>query len=167
METFCRPKEWSDLNFLARLVFKKFRNKKYGPIWNGKYNAFLRFILPMSINRKLTSIEKENYLAPFKTIESRKPIVQFPFELPFKNEGTLNEKIAANYYAWLKDSKIPKLLLYAKPGVQITKKEVERYKSEFPNLKATYIGAGKHYIQEDQPHNIGAAIQRWFLRTDR
>lgn len=83
--------------------------------------------------------------------------------MPFKNEGTLNEKIVVKYYEWLKKSNTPKLLLYAKPGVQITAREVDIYKSKFANLTTVYIGKGKHYIQEDQPSNIGKAIEQWYL----
>jgi len=165
METFCKPMEWHNLDFMTRFVFKIFRDEKAGQKWNGKHNAFLRFILPMSINRKLTETEKQIYFNPYKTISDRKPIVKFPQELPFKGEGTLNEKIADNYYKWLQQSTIPKLLLYAKPGVQIQTREVELYKSIFKNLTAAFIGMGKHYIQEDQPDNIGDAIKKWYLQN--
>jgi haloalkane dehalogenase len=164
METFCKPMKWQDLDFMTRFVFKVFRGKE-GKKWNGKYNAFLRFILPMSINRKLTETEKQIYFNPFKTISDRKPIVKFPQELPFKGEGTLNEIIADNFYNWLQQTTIPKLLLYAKPGVQIQTREVELYKSVFKNLKTSFIGKGKHYIQEDQPNNIGKAIEKWYLEN--
>lgn len=90
-----------------------------GQKWNKEHNAFLRFILPMSNTRKLSSIEKKHYESSFQTIESRKPIVKFPQELPFGNEGTLNERLVSKYYAWLKNSSVPKLVIYASPGVQI------------------------------------------------
>lgn len=164
METFCKPMEWDKLNFLARWIFKKFRNPVKGQKWNGKYNLFLRFILPISIIRKLSKEERNIYFEPFKKLENRRPIIKFPQELPFKNENTPNNKIATDYYEFLKRSEIPKLLLYAKPGVQIREKEVELYKSEFPKLTTTFIGKGKHYIQEDQPDNIGEAIAQWYVK---
>lgn len=134
METFCKPMEWNNLNFLARNIFKQFRHPGKGQKWNGKHNIFLRFILQASVIRKLSSKEKQKYFEPFPTVESRKPIVKFPQELPFKGDGTANEKIAKNYYQWLKTSSIPKLMLYAKHGVQIQKKHVNLYRKEFPNL---------------------------------
>ena len=163
METFAKPMEWNDLDFMARWLFKKFRHPTIGQNWNGKHNVFLRFILQASIIRRLSKQEKQTYFEPFKTIESRKPIVKFPQELPFNEEGTINEKIAKEYFEWLKKSTIPKLLLYAKPGVQIQKKQLEFYKNNLQKLTTTYIGRGKHYIQEDQPQNIGEAIEQWFL----
>lgn len=163
METFCMPMEWKNLNFVTRNIFKQLRHPIKGQKWNGKYNVFLKFILQASVIRKLSAEERQKYFEPFPTVESRKSIVKFPQELPFKGEGTVNEKIADDYYQWLKASPIPKLLLYAKPGVQIQKKHVELYQNQFLNLTASFIGKGKHYIQEDQPDNIGEAIEQWFL----
>lgn len=163
METFCKPLEWKNLSFLMQFVFKRFRDRNAGQKWNGKYNVFLRFILPIAINRKLTIAEKKWYHNPFPTIEDRKPIIKFPKELPFISEGTENEKIVTDYYNWLRTSNVPKLLLYANPGVFITSKTVTDLKSEFPDLTTTFIGNGKHYIQEDQPNNIGEAIEQWYL----
>ncbi len=164
METFCKPIEWNGLDPLARWLFRKFRDPVKGQKWNGRYNIFLRLILPFSINRKLSKFEKKTYNEPFKSLDSRKPVIKFPQELPFKGDNSRNERIATMYYQWLQQTELPKLLLYAKPGVQIKNKEIELYKSKFPNLTTRYIGAGKHFIQEDQPENIGKEIQKWFSR---
>ncbi len=161
METFCKPMEWDELEPVARWLFKKFRDPVKGQTWNGRYNVFLRFILPFSVNRKMSSSEKRMYHEPFKKLEHRKPVIKFPQELPFSGDGSSNEKITEEYYAWLQQTEIPKLLLYAKPGVQIKTKQVELYQSRFPNLTTRYIGAGKHFIQEDQPENIGNEIGKW------
>ena len=163
METFCKPMEWGDLTPLTRFVFKQFRDPLKGQKWNGKYNLFLRFILQSAVIRKLSFTEKQKYLEPFPTIESRIPIVKLPQELPFNGEETLNTKIVSEYYQWLKITKIQKLLVYASPGVQIKKRQVEQYKVEFANLTTAFVGKGKHYIQEDQPDNIGEAIEQWYL----
>lgn len=114
------------------------------------------------MNRRLTKGEKRTYMEPFTTVESRKPIIKFPQELPFRGSGTENERVADEYYSWLQQTEIPKLLLYANPGVQIKKEEVELYESKLPKLTTRYIGAGKHFIQEDQPENIGNEIREWF-----
>ncbi len=165
METFCKPMEWDELDPVARWLFKKFRDPEKGQTWNGRYNVFLRFILPLSVIRKLSSVEKQRYNEPFKKLEHRKPVIKFPQELPFKGDGSKNEDVAEEYYNWLQQTEIPKLLLYAKPGVQIKSKKVELYKSKFPNLTTKYIGAGKHFIQVDQPENIGNEISKWVTNS--
>lgn len=78
METFCKPMEWNALDPLARWLFKKFKDPKKGQKWNGRYNVFLRFILPFSMNRKLSKFEKKKYNEPFKSLDSRKPVIKFP-----------------------------------------------------------------------------------------
>ena len=163
METFCKPMDWKDLTPLTRFVFKQFRDPLKGQKWNGKYNLFLRFVLQSAIIRKLSHIEKQRYLDPFLAIESRLPIVKLPQELPFNGEETLNTRIISEYYVWLKKTKLRKLLIYANPGVQIQEKQAEQYKTEFANLTPAFVGRGKHYIQEDQPDNIGEAIEQWYL----
>ncbi len=37
-------------------------------------------------------------------------------------------------------------------------------KQNLKNLKTVRIGAGIHYLQEDNPHGIGEAIAEWFKR---
>ncbi len=53
------------------------------------------------------------------------------------------------------------LLTYAKPGMIIKKKDVIQIEQEIKHITTVYIGKGKHYIQEDQPHNIGRVISNW------
>jgi len=169
METFYKPMEWKNLDPVARWLFKNFRNPKTAQFLNGTLNLFVNIILPLSMYRKLTKREKRVYKEPFTTKESRKPVIMFPRELPFAGSHTKNERIAAEYYQWLCSTPVPKLLLYAKPGVQIKEKQVEELKRDLSNLTAEYVGKGKHFIQEDQPANIGEKIKTWAenIKTDR
>jgi haloalkane dehalogenase len=162
METFCKPLEWASMDLLSKWLFKQLRDSASGDWWNRKLNIFIKFILPFSIKRKLSKVEKKTYAEPFITLESRKPITRFPIELPFKGENTQNEKIATDYYNFLKATEIPKLLLYAKPGALIKEKDVKQFGAEFTNLTSAYIGTGLHYIQEDQPGEIAKEILLWY-----
>jgi len=166
METFYKPMEWSSLSPFAQWLFNMFQGEKLGHFLNGHLNLFIKFILPFSIVRKLTKEEKQHYEDPFRTVESRKPIIKFPQELPIKGRGTENETIASNYFTWLKTSELPKLLLYANPGVQITEEKVEELKETLSNLKVQDLGEGLHFIQEDKPNEIGLAIKNWFHGID-
>lgn len=40
-------------------------------------------------------------------------------------------------------------------------KNVDWIKRDYNSLKAVYVGKGKHYIQEDHPHEIGPALRSW------
>ena len=163
METFYKPMEWDSLDPFARWLFRKFRDPKWGEWLNGRLNLFVKFILPFSMYHKLSKSQKEVYNSPFLTRKSRKPVVMFPQELPFRGSQTKNEKITELYFEWLQKSEIPKLLLYARPGVQIKEKETEELRKMLPGLTARYIGKGKHFIQEDQPENIGEEIRSWYI----
>jgi len=58
----------------------------------------------------------------------------------------------------------PKLCLYANPGGLIKEKEVEYISANFPNTQMVDIGAGIHFVQEDNPHGIGKAISDWYSK---
>lgn len=144
-------------------------------IGEGKVNLGLkRFIndwkiidgtMKIETKRKLSKVEKTYYNTPYPTADSRKPLAVWPKEIPIEGTPDRNYKIIKVYSEWLKETTIPKLLLYAKPGMILKKKDVAKIQQEFKNLESVYIGKGKHYIQEDQPHSIGKAIKNWVTNT--
>jgi haloalkane dehalogenase len=68
----------------------------------------------------------------------------------------------SSYNKWLQQSKIPKLLFFASPGGLINAKTVEWCMQQLKHLDAVDIGAGIHYLQEDNPHQIGSALAKWY-----
>ena len=108
--------------------------------------------------------EKEYYNAPYPTVESRKPIEVWPKEIPFDGNGSPNYATINAYSQWLHSSTLPKLMLYARQGMILKKKAVAKLKQDLPSLDAVYVGKGKHYLQEDHPHEIGKALREWALR---
>jgi haloalkane dehalogenase len=40
--------------------------------------------------------------------------------------------------------------------------DVEIIKNEFKNTQLVYLGEGKHFIQEDFPHEIGEEISKCY-----
>jgi haloalkane dehalogenase len=63
--------------------------------------------------------------------------------------------------AMLVTSAIPKLLLYASPGAIIGTADVAWCTQTCRHLKAIDIGAGIHFLPEDQPDAIGVTIASW------
>lgn len=168
MEAMTKPMSWKDANFLEKILFKRFRHEKRGHRMIAKNNFFIKMLLfKLGTKRKLSKEEKAYYNAPYPTIESRKPLEVWPKEIPIDGMPNRNYKIISEYSEWLKATSIPKLLLYAKPGMIIKKKDVEKIQNEFKNLESVYIGKGKHYIQEDHPHEIGKAIQNWIINSKK
>jgi len=164
MEAIVRPLGWDEANFFERALFKRFRKQKQGHKMIAENNFFIKkFLFIFGTKRRFTKEEKQQYLAPYPTAESRKPIAVWPKEIPFDGSPDRVYQLVDSYATWLKQSEVPKLLLYAKPGMIIKKNEVERMEKEFTNLSSVYIGKGMHYVQEDHPHEIGKAIEEWVI----
>lgn len=162
MEAVTEPITKENANFIQRLIFKRIRDDKTGHKMLVKDNFFIENILFKSgTKRKYTEEEKAYYRAPFTTEKSREMIHVFAKEIPFEGPSHINYKTINSYSNWLKETTIPKLLLYAKPGMVIGKKQVKKIKSEMKDLETKFVGKGKHYIQEDAPHIIGESIKKW------
>lgn len=166
MEAITKPISWKEVSLPERILFKRFRDDKKGHKMIAENNFFInKFLFKFGVNRKFSTIEKNYYNYPFPTVESRKPIKVWPKEIPIDGIPARNHTIITDYSIWLKETNIPKLLLYAKPGMIIKKKDVEKIQNEFKNIEAIYIGKGKHYLQEDHPHEIGNSIKDWVKKT--
>lgn len=162
MEAVTEPITKENSTLLQKMVFKKIRDDEKGHKMIVDDNYFIENIVyKMGTSRKLTDKEKAYYGEPFKTKESRKMIHAFAKEIPYEGPAHKNYKIIHSYSEWLKETNIPKLFLYATPGMVAGKKQVKKIKSEMKNLKAVYVGKGKHYIQEDAPHEIGKSLKSW------
>ncbi|UCE43109.1 MAG: haloalkane dehalogenase [Candidatus Aminicenantes bacterium] len=162
MEAVLWPMYWREFPFVAKFLFKRFRHPKKGPKMIVKNNFFVEKVLPNFMVRKLTQQEMDHYREPFLEESSRKPVLVWPNEIPIDGYPADNTEIVKGYYEKLKQSDIPKLLLWAKPGAIIKEKHVEKIRQAFKNLQDVYLGKGKHYLQEDHPDEIGKAIVEWY-----
>lgn len=166
MEAVIRPLFWKEFSLIPRFLFKRFRHPIKGPKMIVKNNFFVEKALPAFMVRKLTQEEMDYYREPFLEEASRKPVLVWPNEISIDGYPADNTKIIQGYFEKLKQSEIPKLFLWAKPGAIIKKKDVALIKQEFKNLQDVYLGKGKHYLQEDHPEKIGQAIVDWFQSLD-
>jgi len=162
MEAIYRPWRWSDLPAKYWVIFRMMRTPYLGWMMVCVANMFIKSMLPKNIMRKLSEEEMKHYQAPYASIKSRKPLLVWPREIPFnQNPRTVHEVVDA-YNQWLKSNDIPKLCLYASPGAILSKKEAESLQSDFPNTKSVNVGKGLHFLQEDQPDEIGKTISAWY-----
>ena len=119
----------------------------------------------MAIVRKLSDEEKRYYEEPYQDEKSRKPVLVWPNEIPFDGYPADTHKIISEYHEKLKTSPVPKLLLWATPGMIIKgEKAAQKIQDSFANTETECVGKGKHYLQEDQPDAIGKAIAEWYVR---
>ena len=160
-EAILAPARWRDFPPRFKAAFKLFRTPYAGALMISGLNVFLKQVLPQSVVRKLTREEMRRYLEPYPTFASRRPVRQWPREIPIEGQPRDVHDAVSAYNAWLQTTEIAKLLLYAKPGALITRSTVEWARQRFPNLETVDVGPGLHFVQEDNPHGIGEAIHEW------
>ena len=129
-------------------------------------NYFVEKALPGFIVRPLTEKEHDVYRAPFPTEKSRIQVNQWPNEMPIGREPQATHDIVTAYNAWLEQTDTPWLFLYATPGALNPPEAAEYWAERAQNIETVYIGAGLHYVQEDQPYAIGRAISDWYRRLN-
>ena len=162
MEAAMKPINWEDFPNDFRLGFKLFRTSGIGWLMISVMNMFVTQILPQAIVRKLSSEEKNYYASPYKTVQSRKPVRQWPCEIPIEGKPADVYEVVSNYNQKLQESEIPKLLFFATPGGLIDSRMVDWCKQNLKNLKVVDIGEGIHFLQEDNPHLIGEELAKWY-----
>ncbi len=160
MEAMTRPRVWADVPAGRDRMFRALRSHDGEPLALDE-NYFIETVLPKSILRQLGDEEMAAYRRPFATRESRLPTLVWPRELPIDGEPADVVAIVEAYGAWLAQTPIPKLFINAEPGSLLVGRAREFCRT-WPNQRETTV-AGIHFIQEDAPDEIAAAL-RDFLR---
>jgi haloalkane dehalogenase len=162
METIVRPVTWDEWPPPMVPVFQALRSEA-GDAMVLDDNFFVEQILPGAILRKLTDEEMAEYRRPFTDPgESRRPTLTWPRQIPIDGKPRDVVEIVSAYSEWLQSSPVPKLFVNAKPGA-ILRGPVRDFCRTFPNQEEVEV-AGTHFIQEDSPDEIGAAIAGWLSR---
>jgi haloalkane dehalogenase len=163
MEAILKPYEsWEQFPAALRDRFKEFRAPDLGFELVVLRNAFIEEVLPRSVMRQLTPEEMNAYREPFRDPASRKPIWRFANEIPIAGEPRDVAQAIAEYSRKLRESRLPKLLVYASPGAITSEAEVRWCKQHLKNLSCADVGPGIHFLQEDSPDKVGAEIARWY-----
>ena len=147
--------------------FTTMRDPIQGPELMIEQNYFVEAVLPNFISRDLNEVAMNVYREPFIEKAARKPINQWPNEVPIGGDPANVVDVVNNYNAWLLETDTPLLFLYASPGALNPPQIVDWWAARAKNMETAYIGAGLHYVQEDQPYAIGRAIADWYRRIDR
>jgi haloalkane dehalogenase len=158
MEAICGPASFDDWPEGGQRVFQGFRSEAGEEIVLDK-NVFVERVLPGSVMRDLTEEELAVYRAPFAAPgEDRRPTLTWPRQIPFDGEPADVAAIVGDYRDWLASSDVPKLYLHAEPGFlsQVFAGECRTW----PNQREVTV-RGIHFVQEDSPDEIGAAVAAW------
>lgn len=160
-EMAIKPMSLSDADFATRYLFGRMRDPEDGYEIIVEDNFFVEKLLPMMSGRILSDTEMDVYRAPYPTEESRKPVRQWPLEIPLDGEPADNTRRIGANYEWLKRADTPLFMLHADPGMIWTKKTRAELIEDLPRMQTASIGSGLHYLQEVQPTKLGTLIAEW------
>ena len=159
MEGIVRPLAWHEWNEAARGIFEAFRSDA-GEEMILENNLFIERVLPGSILRRLTAEEMAVYRRPFREPgEGRRPTLTWPRQIPLDGQPADVTELVADYAQWMAANDLPKLFVNADPGAILIGAQREFCRSWKNQTEVTVKGS--HFIQEDSPHEIGAAIAQW------
>lgn len=153
--------KWDDFDEGSRTMFQDLRTEGVGQQMVIENNFFIETILPAGTKRTLTAEDMDAYRAPYLDKHARKPLWRWPNEIPIEGVPAAVTDIVTLNQRYLAHTGIPKLLLYATPGAVIGSSEVAWCKETLSNLTAINLGEGLHFLPEDHPEAIGAALSAW------
>lgn len=157
MEAIVAP--MSTQEFHAREVFTEVRSPA-GEAMVLQDNLFVEEIFPRSIQRDLTDDEMAEFRRPFlRPGEDRRPTLTWPRQIPLDGQPEDVTQIVSDYSNWLSSNRIPKLFINAEPGALLTGRMRELCRT-WPNQREVSV-TGIHFIQEDSPGHIAAALKLW------
>jgi haloalkane dehalogenase len=162
MEALVTPLAWTDWPQNARRAFQGFRSPG-GEEMILQNNMFVERILPGSVMRKLSEAEMAEYRRPFANPgEDRRPTLSWPRQIPIEGSPADVVKVVAEYSSWLANSDVPKLFVNAEPGSILVGRQREFCRT-WPNQSEVTV-PGLHFLQEDSPDQIGAALADFVRR---
>jgi haloalkane dehalogenase len=159
MEALVRPVSWAEWPAEAAEIFRAFRSPA-GEAMVLEKNVFIERVLPGSVLRELADEEMSVYRRPYRNPgEDRRPTLTWPRQIPIDGEPADVHAIVSAYAEWMSQNDIPKLFINAEPGAIL--RGAQRDFCRTWNNQTEVTVAGSHFIQEDSPHEIGAAIAAW------
>jgi haloalkane dehalogenase len=122
-------------------------------------NFFVERVIPSGTTRKLSEAEMDHYRGVQPSPEARQGVAVFPRQI--LDAGPWLGELAASVPEKLGGK--PTVLVWAmKDRALGSKKFIERWQSDFSNAELTVLPKANHYIQEDAPQEIAAAVGKGF-----
>jgi haloalkane dehalogenase len=143
-------------------LFKAWRTPGVGEKMILEDNFFINEVLAkMGVATPLSDDVLARYNSYYPTTASRRPLLQWPREVPIGGVPAHSVAAVKRYSRWFFESDIPKLMIHAEPGALIPLAAAKYLKANLKNLTTVNIGAGVHYLQEDNPDAISLALKDW------
>ena len=173
-ETFLRPMEWREWSPQGAELFRALRTPGVGERMVLEENEFLARSMANGTRRRLGDEERAAYYAPYPDSASRRPLLQWPREIPIEGEPADVTAVVTRYDAWLASSTaIPKLLLAFDPPAELQPSPtgsaamIEWARAHVAALDVISLGPAGHHASEDVPHEIGRTIASWIEQRVR
>jgi haloalkane dehalogenase len=83
--------------------------------------------------------------------------------IPIEGKPADVVKVVENYGAWLASADVPKLFINADPGSILVGPQRELCRAGLNQTEVTV--KGRHFLQEDSPHEIGHAVADFVRRV--
>lgn len=164
-ETFLRPMRWTDWKGEGEKLFRALRTPGVGEQMVLEHDVFLARSLEHGVKRGLAEHERREYEAPFPDPRSRRPMLQWPREIPIDGEPADVANVVEQYDAWLaRGPELPVLWLTFEGSGLSTPELVGWARSSLPSLEILALGPAGHHAPEDAPDEIAAAISGWLDR---
>jgi haloalkane dehalogenase len=152
---------WDAMDAGSRDLFRRLRTPGIGEQLVLAENFFVEQVLPGGMLRTLSREEWEVYRAPFESPGQRWPILRWIQQIPIAgNPRDVTDVMRHNQLALLHDV-APRLLMYGDPGSVVGPDEVAWAQREGKGLRVVGVGSGTHFLPEDQPDAIAAAVRSW------
>lgn len=157
--------------FAARLMMRLFRVKAFAERMIVQSGKMVDQMMAAGTVRKLSEAEIEQYRGPLSDPAVRRKvwlegIGPHTLRTTSKQPGDLAD-LMTQYTTKFATSPIPKLLLHATPGAAISEKALAYAREHVTNLEMEHVGAGRHFLPEDQPEAVGRAIAKFQQRVAR
>lgn len=151
---------WPAQTSIGMSMFSKVVGSRISRFLITRYNTLARWLIPAGINRELTPAELNAYLAPFANPASRLPMWIFARQILGSREflaeveGNLS-KLRAK----------PALIVWGQADGAFGEGDRRRLAGHFPRHRVCLLPDAKHFIQENAPDSISAAILDWDATT--
>jgi haloalkane dehalogenase len=124
-------------------------------------NFFIEQVLPGGMNRPLSAAEHDAYRAPFPAPRDRLPVLRWIQQIPVDGDPADVDAVVRRNQDVLLRGPVPRLLLHGEPGSVVGPAEVDWCRRGSAGLEIVSVGAGTHFLPEDQPEAFSHALAVW------
>jgi haloalkane dehalogenase len=166
-ETFLRPMQWSDWSAEGAQLFRALRTPGVGEQMVLEHNQFLERSLAHGVQHGLADRDRAVYDAAFPDPASRRPMLQWPREIPIDGEPADVVAVVAQYDEWLARTPAMPALLLTFGDTGLSAPNVLAWaRTTLPALEIVPLGRAGHHAPEDAPDEIARAIRSWIDRQE-